>query len=85
MAKPKTKGKVTLTVYVDRRVVDEAKETGLNISKTCENALKQATEALKKIYVSNGGFSGRAFAQQKGGGGPAEIRTRDLRHVKATS
>ena len=85
MAKPKTKGKVSLTVYVDRRVIDEAKEAGLNISKTCENALRQDTEALRKIYPTKGGFSGRAFARQKGGGGPAEIRTRDLRHVKATS
>jgi hypothetical protein len=78
MAKPKTKGKASLTVYVDRKVIDEAKEAGLNISKTCENALKQATEALRRIYSTNNSFSGRAFAKQKGGGAPSGIRTRGV-------
>ena len=78
MAKPKTKGKVSLTVYVDRRVVDEAKEAGLNISKTCENSLKQATEALRKIYATNGGFSAHAFAKQKGGVGSPGFEPRSL-------
>jgi len=78
MAKPKTKGKVSLTVYVDRKVIDEAKAAGLNLSKTCENALKQATEALRKTYATNGGFSGRAFAEQKGDGAPSGIRTRGV-------
>ena len=42
-----TKGKITL--YVDLEVVREAKELGLNISKVCENALKEAIRRLKGI------------------------------------
>jgi Post-segregation antitoxin CcdA len=78
MAMAKGKVKVALCVYVDPKVVDAAKEAGLNLSKTCENALKQAAEALRKIYADKGGFSGRAFAKQKGGGAPSGIRTRGV-------
>ena len=44
-----TKGKLTL--YVDVEVVKEAKELGLNISKVCENALKEAIKRLKGEYL----------------------------------
>ena len=72
----KVKGKVVLSVYVDRKVVEEAKAAGLNLSKTCENALKSAAKALRKTYASNGVFSGRAFVEQKCGGAAGGIRTR---------
>lgn len=39
------KGKVTL--YMDVETVETAKELGLNISKTCENALKDAIQRLE--------------------------------------
>lgn len=46
--------------------MEETNAAGLNLSKTCENALKSAVKALRKIYATNGGFSERAFAEQKG-------------------
>ena len=49
--------KVNLTM--DRNVVAKAKEIGLNISQFCENALKEAIEALEKRKsktVTNGGL-----------------------------
>lgn len=40
-------------VYLDERVVKEAKELGLNISKICENSLKSYINALRKSGVSS--------------------------------
>jgi len=42
------KGKLTL--YMDLEIVKEAKVLGLNLSKVCENALKQAIEQLRPLY-----------------------------------
>ena len=39
--------KENVMLYMDSKVVEEAKEVGLNLSKVCENALKRAVEALK--------------------------------------
>ena len=30
------------TIYVDKKAIQKARELGLNVSKTCENALKEA-------------------------------------------
>jgi len=35
-------------IYIDENVVREAKELGLNLSKTCENCLKEAIRRLKE-------------------------------------
>jgi len=37
-------------VKVDKELVREAHELGLNVSKVCENALKMAIEQLKPIF-----------------------------------
>jgi hypothetical protein len=39
--------KKSVVVYLDPKVVAEARELGLNISKICENALKEAIKRLK--------------------------------------
>jgi len=39
--------KKKLTLYVDAEIIEEAKELGLNISKVCENSLKEAIRRLK--------------------------------------
>ena len=47
------------SIRIDGDIIDKAKEIGLNISKTCENALKEAIEALeqrKSKTVANGGL-----------------------------
>ena len=36
-----------VTIYVDKEIAKEARELGLNISKICENALKEAIRKLK--------------------------------------
>ena len=41
------------TLYMDSEIVKEAQNLGLNISKTCENALKQAIKHLKPLYGEN--------------------------------
>ena len=45
--------RVNVTIYVDKDVVREAKEVGLNISKVCENALKDAIRRLKSENCKN--------------------------------
>ena len=42
--------KKSVMVYLDPKVVKEARELGLNLSRVCENALKQAIEQLKPLY-----------------------------------
>ena len=42
--------KVRTTLYIDLEVLKEGQELGLNISKTCENALKLAISRLKPLY-----------------------------------
>lgn len=38
------------TVYIDPDVLEAAQDAGLNVSKTCENALIAATRALGGVY-----------------------------------
>jgi post-segregation antitoxin (ccd killing protein) len=67
-------GKTVVTsIRIDEDVLREAKALGLNVSKVCENALKMAIERLRPLY-------GRDDCESEGvAGGPAGIRTRDLR------
>ena len=36
-----------ISIYIDKEVARKARELGLNISKTCENALKEAIRRLE--------------------------------------
>jgi len=45
--------KKSVMVYLDPKIVAKARELGLNISKTCENALKMAIEELGEFYKEN--------------------------------
>jgi len=42
--------KVRTTLYLDENLVKEAKDMGLNISKTVENCLKEKIELLKPAF-----------------------------------
>lgn len=44
--------KKKFNVYLDERIVNQAKELGLNISKICENSLKNYISALEEAGVS---------------------------------
>ncbi len=47
--------KKKVLLYMDRDVVAEAKDIGLNLSKTCENALKSTTKQLTNSNNSRNG------------------------------
>jgi post-segregation antitoxin (ccd killing protein) len=57
--------KTYATIYVDKKAIRKAKELGLNISKTCENALKEAiiklespnNETNSRFSLSDGSLS----------------------------
>ena len=42
--------KVISTIYINQELLKKAKDIGLNISKTCENALKNA---IRRLEASN--------------------------------
>ncbi len=46
-------GKINITIRIDKTIVKEAKELGLNISKTCENCLKRAIKQIRQLYSEN--------------------------------
>jgi len=69
-------GKKNVMIYIEEEIAEEAKEIGLNISKICENALKEAIKRLQGSYQQNGGVP--TLSEASGG-----IRTRDLRLTKA--
>jgi len=51
--------KTTISIYIDEDVAKEAKEVGLNISKLCENCLKEAIRRLRIPFgqtETNGGL-----------------------------
>jgi post-segregation antitoxin (ccd killing protein) len=52
-------GKVKVNLTINRKVVEKAKKIGLNLSQFCENALKEAIEALEQRKTgteTNGGL-----------------------------
>ena len=51
--------KVKVNLTINKEVVETAKKLGLNLSQFCENALKEAIEALsqrKQRTETNGGY-----------------------------
>jgi len=63
--------KVRTNLYIDSEILKEAQELGLNVSKTCENALKLAIEQLRPLY----GRKKPRDCPESGVGGAARIRT----------
>ena len=49
--------KVKATILIDKEVRDKAHELGINISKACENCLKQYIAAIESVRLTNGGQS----------------------------
>ena len=76
-------GKPTnVTIRIDKDVVKEAKEAGLNLSKISEIALKDATRRLKGTeHPREDGKKPKGVLH----GGPGGTRTLDHRLVKAIS
>jgi post-segregation antitoxin (ccd killing protein) len=68
--------KKNIMVYVDEEIAREAKELGLNISKTCEIALKQAIERLRPLYAKNKDENSPDTHHDSDVGAAAGIRTR---------
>lgn len=42
--------KTRTTLYMDPKIVEKAKKTGINISQFCENALIEAIKRLEDVY-----------------------------------
>ena len=55
--------KITVGIYVDEQIVKKAKELGLNISKLCENCLKEAIRRMTEAKTSKN-FSDNIFCSQ---------------------
>ncbi len=49
--------KVRTNITVDKEVLEKAHELGINVSKACENCLKQYIAAIKSAKLTNGGKS----------------------------
>jgi post-segregation antitoxin (ccd killing protein) len=82
----KTATKTTVSLYLNRKLVEKARNHRLNLSRITEQALSSILDYLEtqnfrksadcSIQGSNPGFVG---------GGPDRIRTGDLLHVKQMS
>lgn len=57
------KTKVRTTLLIDKEVIEKAKELGLNLSKVCENCLKQYIKALESVRMTNGGEKAEGSAE----------------------
>ena len=68
--------KVRTTIYLPKEVLRDAQELGLNVSKTCEIALKQAIRRLKPLYAKNNPEDNLDTPLHNGVGAAAGIRTR---------
>ncbi|MCW4039115.1 MAG: type II toxin-antitoxin system CcdA family antitoxin, partial [Candidatus Bathyarchaeota archaeon] len=59
------KKKMRTTLYLNKEVVNKAKELGFNISKLCENCLKQSIAKMEGFILhNNSGFSVNAFPKR---------------------
>ena len=45
--------KINASIYIDAEIIRKARDLGLNISKTCENALKEAIKRLERSDCQN--------------------------------
>ena len=68
--------KVRTTIYLPKEILREAQELGLNVSKTCEIALKQAIGRLRPLYAKNNPANYPNSAHHNDVGAAAGIRTR---------
>ena len=76
--------KKKITILVDSEVIKKAHELGLNVSKVCENCLKQYIEALTNLKMTNGGspFLGEAsFGKEGSRGCPSLVGGRPAKPV----
>ncbi|GEM_PF-3473635 len=73
--------KKNVVIYLDSGIVKEAKELGLNISKICENALKEVIKRLKENIPQIFLILGNQIAVNPWRG-PGGIRTRDPQLTK---
>ena len=61
--------KRNVVLYLDAEIVDKTRELGFNLSKTCENHLKQLINHFSSIYSVNNSENSVII------GSPGEIRT----------
>ena len=85
----KTEKKATVSVYLDRKLVEKARIHKLNLSKVTENALSSILDYLatqnseSSQFLSTGSFQKESVAGPTGFE-PATFRTLDLEFAKRT-
>jgi post-segregation antitoxin (ccd killing protein) len=79
--------KTSTTVYLNSNLTDLAKELGLNISKTCENALKLAINRLQGLNLettdASPQFGAKIEVVDRAGFEPAASALRTRRSYRA--
>ena len=73
------------SVYADAELLDFAYENHLNVSWITNNALKQLKSGLGEDFNTNKAYLILISKNEPKNSGSEEIRTPDLRRVKATS
>ena len=77
--------KIRVNITVDEEIHKKAKDLGFNISKLCENAMKNAIKRMKGSNPSNNpkGFSVNAFSKRVEWGCPDLNRSHESPSLEA--
>ena len=81
----KTALKTTVSLYLDKKLVENARNHSLNLSKVTEQALSSILDYIEIQNHENNPNSLNKISQRQMSGGPNRIRTGDLLHVKQMS
>jgi post-segregation antitoxin (ccd killing protein) len=55
--------KTRVNILVEKEIVEKAHELGINVSKACENCLKQYIKALEGVTLPDGGKKTKGSAE----------------------
>jgi len=58
--------RTTTTIRIDTEVLKKAQELGINVSKACENCLKQYIQALENARMTDGGTATKGSSETVG-------------------
>ena len=53
-------------ILIEKEIVEKAHELGINVSKACENCLKQYIAAIESVKLTNGGQKTEGSAETVG-------------------
>ena len=73
--------KQNVTIRINKEILQQAKDLGLNISKVTENALLQSIKALKPLFLNECSFAKENSMEPRAGFDPA---TNSLQGCRST-